>query len=150
MLAFSPGLPVGFSLGPTVLSALIGVGGVWAAFEAHRSLLGSRGAIIAGFALAIGIVGLHFTGMTGVRASAQQVWALDLIVAALLAVAALAIVGFVVLSRGAAHSKLAACALFVGGVVSMHFIAMGALTLVPNPLIAPPADVLIAGVSRSW
>jgi signal transduction histidine kinase len=142
MLAFSPGMPVGFSLGPIVLSALIGVGGAWAAFEAHRTLRGPRGPVIAGSALAMGIVGLHFAGMSGVRAPAQQLWAMDLVVAGLMAVAAFAIVGFVALSRGGARNTLAACGLFVGGVVSLHFIGMGALTLMPNPLIAPPADVL--------
>jgi signal transduction histidine kinase len=142
MLAFNPGIAVGFSLAPTVLSALIGVAGAWAGFEAHRTLRGAGGPIIAGLALAVGIAGLHFVGMAGVRAAAQQLWAVDLIVASVLTVAALAIVGFVMLSRSVAGSKLAACALFVGGVVSLHFMAMGALTLTPNPLMSQPSDVL--------
>jgi signal transduction histidine kinase len=56
-------------------------------------------------------------------------------------VSALAVVGFAMLARGGG-GKIAACALFVGSVVSLHFTAMGALTLVPDPRLAPPASVL--------
>jgi NO-binding membrane sensor protein with MHYT domain len=60
MLAFGPAMTLGFALAPTLLSVVIGVGGAWAAFEAHSTLKGPHGAIVAGATLAAGIVGLHF------------------------------------------------------------------------------------------
>jgi signal transduction histidine kinase len=133
MLAFNPGMPVGFAVAPTFFSALIGVAGAWAAFEAHRGVKGSPGAIVAGFALAAGMVGLHFVGMAGVTAGVRLIWDWTLVAASLLAVAAFSIVGFVALSRALPRRfAFGGYGLFVAGVVSLHFIAMGALTLAPD------------------
>jgi len=143
MLAFDPGLPIGFSLPVTLLSAAAGVACSWSAFEAHRSLAGPLSWLLAAFLLALGIVGVHFVGMMGVEAAARQAWHFDLVIASLLLVMAFAALGFAALSRATTNARrLVVSAFFVAGVVSLHFTAMGALTLVPDPRVAPPANVL--------
>jgi signal transduction histidine kinase len=143
MLAFNPGLPVGFSLPVTLLSAVFGVGGVWASFELRRILSGNIGAISAGGLLAVSVVGLHFIGMAGVEAPAQKVWAADLVIASVLLAAAFAISGFVTLQQATTlRLRAVACGLFVCVVISLHFTAMGALSFVPDPRLPEPAGVL--------
>jgi PAS domain S-box-containing protein len=58
-------------------------------------------------------------------------------------VAAFAVAGFTVLAhRDDLRGRLLAGGLFVAGVVSLHFTAMGALTLQADPRVAPPVGVL--------
>jgi PAS domain S-box-containing protein len=139
MVAYDPGQAVGFDFSLTIASAIIGVVGAWAAFATFTRWRGSRGRIAAGLLLGAAVVGLHYVGMAGVQAAAHEVWAFDLVVASWLFSAAFAILGITVLALASDwRGKTAAGALMVLGVVSLHFTAMGALTLVPDPTIPAP------------
>jgi PAS domain S-box-containing protein len=143
MVAYDPGQAIGFDGFLTLASAAIGVFGAWAAFVIFTHWRGNRGRIAAGLLLGAAVVGLHYVGMAGVQASAREIWAFDLVVASWLFSAAFAILGMTVLSRATSwRGKTAAGALMVLGVVSLHFTAMGALTLAPDPTLAPPAHAI--------
>jgi len=143
MVAYDPGQAVGFDLLLTIASAIIGVVGAWAAFATFTRWRGKWGRISAGFVLGAAVVGLHYVGMAGVQAAAREVWAFDLVAASWLFSAAFAILGMTVLAHAADwRGKTAAGALMVLGVVSLHFTAMGALTLVPDPTLASPTDTI--------
>jgi PAS domain S-box-containing protein len=139
MVAYDPGLAVGFDFFLTIASAIIGVVGAWAAFATFAHWRGNRGRIAAGLLLGGAVVGLHYVGMAGVQAAAHKVWAIDLVAASWLFSAAFAILGITVLAHASDwRGKTAAGALLVLGVVTLHFTAMGALTLVPDPTIPAP------------
>jgi len=141
MLGYEPGLPVVYHLGLTLLSAATGVAGAWAAFEVNDRMTNNFGRIASGVLLGGSIVALHYIGMAGVQAEAQQIWAIDLVVPSLLFAVAFAIAAFDVYSRFRMR-YLAAPALLVGAIVSLHFTAMGALTLAPDPTVALPEQAL--------
>ncbi|HYD86051.1 MAG TPA: EAL domain-containing protein [Vitreimonas sp.] len=143
MLGYEPGLPIGYHLGWTVASALIGVMGAWAALEIFDRFEHGVGQIAAGLVLGGSIVALHYVGMAGVQAAASQQWALDLVIPSFLLCA-----GFAV---GALHAYrlaprryriFAGAGLLLLSIVSLHFTAMGALTLAPDPRLAMPSQAL--------
>jgi PAS domain S-box-containing protein len=139
MLAYAPGMPIAFDLLLTLTSAAIGVVGAWAAFEIYESKARHK-LVVSGVVMGLAITGLHYVGMAGMVAAARRAWAADLMAASVLLVCALAIFAFVALAQArSVRGKGAAWALFVGGVVCLHFTAMGALTLTPDPSVAAPA-----------
>ncbi len=87
---------------------------------------------------------MHYVGMMGVAAAAERVWALDLVVASLLFSAGLAVAALHVFAIMPAGFKrgLFAAGLLVVAIVSLHFTAMGALTLLPDPTLPGPKNVL--------
>jgi signal transduction histidine kinase len=143
MVAYDPGQAIGFDFLLTIASAVIGVVGAWSAFAIFTRWRGKWGRVSAGFTLGAAVVGLHYVGMAGVQAAAREIWALDLVAASWLFSAAFAILGMTVLAYAADwRAKTGAGALMVLGVVSLHFTAMGALTLAPDPTIPPPAHTI--------
>ena len=70
MLAYRPGLPVGYDLGLTALWAAVAV-----AFAAGGFVLARRGygasALVGGAVVGLGIAAMHYTGMAAVEAQAR-------------------------------------------------------------------------------
>jgi NO-binding membrane sensor protein with MHYT domain/nitrogen-specific signal transduction histidine kinase len=139
-LAFKPGLPIAYDFTLTALSMLIAV------------LLTSLGMIVAlyyelpavgGFIIGGAVAAMHYTGMAALRVPADMDWnprfvLLSVAVGGLGASAALW-----VLCRGTAwRYRLWATGLLVLAICGLHFIAMAAIVLVPNPLIAIPQNVV--------
>jgi len=139
MLAYDPSVAIGFDPGLTIASALIGVFGAWAAFEAYCRFKGCAATIAAGVMIGASIAALHYVGMSSVVAAARQVWALDLVAASCLFVCAFAVFGLGLLRDAQTDArKMIACATLILGVVSLHFTGMGALTLIPDGLVMAP------------
>lgn len=137
MLAYDPGLPVGYNAFVTAASAAIGIGGAYAAFVLFSVFRGAIGVLVSALVLASAITGLHYIGMAGIEAAATQSWAGDLVAASficcwLFAAASL----FVHRIEDWAPGRIIAPALLVLSIVSLHFTGMGALTLTPDPRIA--------------
>jgi diguanylate cyclase len=143
MLGYMPGIPVGFDIGLTLLSAGFCVAGAWAAFEVLDRFQTTGGRIVTGVLLGLSIGVMHFTGMASVEAAAREVWAMDLIAASWLMCAAFAIVAIQAFVFAPARLRLfAAAGALVLAIVSLHFTAMGALTLEPDPTLVTPTDNL--------
>lgn len=143
MLGYNAGLPVGYDLSWTLLSATVGIVGAWAAFDVYYRFGSAWARVVAGLLLGGSIVGLHYLGMAGVVAAARQTWAVDLVVASYFLSAAFAIAAFqsfyVLPGR---YRLLASAGLLVLGIVSLHFTAMGAVTFVADPRLAMPSHAL--------
>ena len=153
MLAFRPGLPMSFDVTLTVLSIIIAL-----AFSGVGFVVASRlgRPTIGGAVLGIGVAAMHFVGMAAVRAAAHLQWDWSYVVASVIwgvvfCAAALAI-------RVPSESRLrliAAPLALMLGICGLHFTAMTAVILVPDPLISIPASAIepqilaysIAGVS---
>lgn len=143
MLGYDPGLPVGYDLGLTLLSAGACVAGAWGALTLYDRVPGARGQIGGGALLGLAIIVMHYIGMASVQASARQVWALDLVVASWLLSAAFSILALWAFTHAPARLRLCiAAACLAVAIVSLHFTGMGALTLVFDPRVAGPAHAL--------
>jgi signal transduction histidine kinase len=134
-LAYSPGLPVAFDLGWTMMS--LAVAGALTAAGLSSAVNGN--ATLSGAALGVAVCAMHYSGMHALRVPADIAWDLPLVAASLLVAAGFGAAAMRVLLRPAnSHSQLAGTGLFVLAICGLHFTAMAALTLEPNPLLPLP------------
>jgi PAS domain S-box-containing protein len=143
-LAFEPSFPVAYQAGLTALSLVTAVALTWpgmlVAVRWRKPLIG--GGIIG---LAIGA--MHYTGMAALRVPATPRWNPLLVVASLAIGIAAAGAATAIASRGSAwRHRLSATALLVAAILGVHFTAMSALALVPDPWVAMPAKVIPAAL----
>ena len=147
MLSYSPGLPVGYDLGLTVLSIVVAMVvaalGFAAAVSSARPERHSLGGALAGS----GISAMHYTGMAAVRVPAVVGYDPWLVVLSLIFGIALAALA---LRTALAHDSLRwrslGALLLTAGICAMHFTGMGALELTPSPLVPlPDAAVMSPG-----
>jgi PAS domain S-box-containing protein len=145
MLAYDPGLPMGFNLALTLISAVIGVAGGWAAFALAATKADALRCTMAGAVFALGIAGLHYIGMAGIEMAAARSWDFTLVAASFLICWPLSALAFWLSSRrGHVAATLAAPLVLAVAVGALHFAGMGALTLTPMPG-ADPAGGLDRG-----
>ncbi|HEX2761765.1 MAG TPA: response regulator [Rhizomicrobium sp.] len=152
MLAFRPGVPVGYDISLTVYSALIAIVLCTAAFAIART---RAGAIGGGVTLGLAISLMHYTGMIALRGPMMMLWDSAYVTASVLAgiMGGIATLGMM---RAARDMKglAATTGLFVLAICAMHFTAMAAVSfqLVPTAdsgvEIAPQGmTVMVAMVS---
>ncbi|WP_309088037.1 ATP-binding protein [Phenylobacterium sp.] len=146
MLAYQPHLPVGYDPVGTAASLAISVGGMLLGFGLPV-LARNRAGQLAGGAVTGATVGaMHYTGILAMRAQAQMVWEPVYLTASIVLGVVLAMLAF-----GARGRLRGPRALFVPAVIlvlaicSLHFTGMTALTLAPDPTLAPPAEAMGRG-----
>ncbi|GLK75461.1 diguanylate cyclase [Methylopila jiangsuensis] len=143
MLAYEAGLPVRYDLPITVLSLLLCVVIILVGF---RIAIDGERTAIGGLIVGAGISVMHFTGMMAIEVQARESWDIALIAASLgfsLALSAVALP--VILSRTEIKAQLLGPLLLVLGVGLLHFTAMAAMRLTPDPTL----DVVEAGRAAS-
>ena len=139
-LAYRPAVFVGYDIGLTVASLGVVMIAAWLGLiVALRLGLWEVG----GFIIGAGVGGMHFVGMAAMRVPADFQWDIAYVLASLAIGGVFAAGAMRVLSKGGSwrHRSVAAL-LFVLGICGLHFTAMGAVSLVPNPLMAMPDQVL--------
>lgn len=143
MLAYSPGGTKGYDLLPTVGSLLLAI---LLTGLSCRVAVGARlpyARPLGGALVGLSIAAMHYLGMAALEVAGALAWELRLVLASLLL-----------------GSGFGACALQVGlgprswarvlggallltlAICSLHFTAMAAVTIHPDPTIVPPAAVL--------
>ncbi len=143
MLAFSPGLPLGYNVILTTLSLLVaiamtGLGTNLAITSEHPNADLAGGAIIGA-----GIAAMHFTGMAAFEVEGRMGRDPVHVIAAILTgilLSALAV--RVALARGGATNRIAASALLTLAICAHHFIAMSAASVTPDPSIVVSAGTI--------
>jgi len=133
MLAFNAGLPIGYNYWLTALSIVISIGGIRIAFSAHRHQRAVGGAI-AGLTVA----GMHFTGMAAMQVQAIRHWDPAIAGASIAAGVIFAAAGFHILTKPTWTRGAGALVLLVLAICAMHFTAMSAFILIPDPTIPQP------------
>jgi signal transduction histidine kinase/CheY-like chemotaxis protein len=150
MLAYAPHVRTGYDLFGTAWSLVTAMvfataGFTVASISPHRALKAAGGAVVGA-----GIGAMHFIGMWAFRPQGVVLWDRNYVVASLLigvafgALALLAIGRKPTLRRGV----LASLTLTVA-ICGMHFTAMAAATIVPNPTVVPPMEVAARPVLAS-
>ena len=132
MLAYQSAVPVTYDLALTLLSIVVAVAVTFLGFRlalAGRSLCGGA---LAGAAVAA----MHFIGMSAVTGPIRADWNVEYVLASIVAGIAFGAAAFHV-ALGAGNSwnrKLGATALYVGGIVGLHFTAMTAVSFAFDPI----------------
>jgi diguanylate cyclase len=133
MLAYDPGLALGYDIGRTVLSLIAatlvtGAGLAYAIYGATRLSPATGGAIVGG-----GVAAMHYLGMSAVVMPGTIAWSVDLVVASILLGMAFGAAALVVATRGdGVRPVLAGAALMALAILSHHFTAMGAVTVIAD------------------
>ena len=140
MLAFQPGLPVGYDTVLTVISALIAILVSGAGFAV--AIAGKKPAL-GGAMVGAAVSAMHYTGIAALNVPADKIWSLGHVGASIaigvcLGAGALHIAGRI----PARQARWAGAALLTLAICGMHFTAMAALNFAPNPGIAIPEQTV--------
>jgi diguanylate cyclase (GGDEF)-like protein len=133
MLAFQPDLAIGYEVTQTFLSIAIAWAGALVAFWLFtREPRDPRKTLLAGLLLGSAIGAMHFIGISAMRFQGQIALDPRYVIAALilgLGLASQALLSVRALSRSPA--RVMAAVWLVAAIVTLHFTAMAALTIVP-------------------
>jgi diguanylate cyclase (GGDEF)-like protein len=134
MLAYEGSMPMRFDPALTALSVAIAIIAFWAAFLAagrHFSILRCHAA---GVLAALGVSAMHFTGMQAIIAPAVIRVDIQAVIVAFLLLAGCFVAAFMLFGRLRDPARIAFPTLFaVLGVVILHYTAMSATILAPDP-----------------
>ncbi len=149
MLAYEPGVPVAYDIPLTALSLLVATGLMSVAIAVTISGSGVRNTLVGGAIVGLAVGLMHFIGMRALQVPGEIAWSFDLVAVALLLGCGFGMAAMEAVRRpGIAMTLLAAVALCIA-IVSLHFTAMGAVEIVPNParsvtpLSASPSELAL-------
>jgi NO-binding membrane sensor protein with MHYT domain len=135
MLAFDPDLGAGYNAALTIVSLLIailvtGIG----LFIALSNAGGRLAPVTGGAVVGAGIAAMHYTGMAALDVPARLAWSPGLVIASILLGIFWASVALYIACHPTIKGRsFIATVLFTIAIVSMHFTAMGAVQLLPDP-----------------
>jgi diguanylate cyclase (GGDEF)-like protein/PAS domain S-box-containing protein len=153
MLAFTPGIPSGYNITLTILSLVAAILLTGAGLGVAMNPNWRHGPWIGGAIVAGGIAAMHYTGMAAFEVAGIILWDPILVATSIILGAA---VGAVALPVGLHSSqekwKIGGGVLLTLAICSHHFTAMGAVSIIPDPLIevspsAVPGGWLAVGVA---
>ena len=134
MLAYDPGTGAGYSIRVTVLSLVFAVlvtgVGLGVALSSPRKSFAAIGGVIVG----LGVAAMHYTGMLALELPARVEWSPGIVLASIVFGSVFGALALLVASlRDSARRAILATVLLTLAIVSHHFTAMGAVTLIPDP-----------------
>jgi signal transduction histidine kinase len=139
LLAFQPGLRIGYDAGWALLAAAVGIvcSGLAFAFVVRRHVVLGGAAIGAATAL------MNYAVMAALRLPAHQHWnadcvALSFVIGMGFGTTALRLWG----KRSDWRGQFAAALLLTGGVLATHFVGMAGLSLTPDPSLPVPSEMI--------
>jgi signal transduction histidine kinase/ActR/RegA family two-component response regulator len=146
MLAYLPEMPTGYAVATTALSLVMAIVGAGAGFAVPVLQPGRAGALAGGALTGLAVAAMHFMGIDAMRASAQFNWDPVYVVAAVVVGMAGGAAAFEARRRltGRAGWVVPAVILLLA-IVGLHFTAMTALKLVPDPTLAIPEEMIGRG-----
>src|SRR5882724_1530839 len=150
MLAYDPGAGAGYNIPVTLISlvfavAISAVGLSIALLNDRRSTIAMGGAVVG-----IGVAAMHYTGMMALELPARIVWSPGIVLASVVFGSVFGAMALVVATRrDDRRHTMAATALLTVAIVSHHFTAMGAVTLVPDPTLVTD-ELTIAPAALSF
>ena len=134
ILAYEPGLPIGFELSLTALSlaaaaAVTAAGLAIAVYGNSGWAAAAGGAVVGG-----GIACMHYIGMSSLQVPGRLTWSLDLVSASIVLGMLLGMAALVIAYRQrGARGLIGGTVLLTLAIVSHHFTAMGAVEILPDP-----------------
>ncbi|WP_051330271.1 bifunctional diguanylate cyclase/phosphodiesterase [Niveispirillum irakense] len=135
MLAYDPGIPVGYQLPLTLGSLGVAMLSTSAALALAAYIQGRLGAMAGAIIFGAGVSSMHFMGMNAIEFSGRISWDTGLVAASLIFSILFALPAFYLLSISNRRSStiFVASLMLALSIVSLHFTAMGAVTAIPDP-----------------
>jgi diguanylate cyclase (GGDEF)-like protein len=156
MLAYDPGISTGYDPGLTIVSLILAIAITGVGLSIALSNFSRWTGPIAGAVIGGGIAAMHFTGMMALEVPGHISWSVELVLASLFLGVLFGCLAFVVATRndGRMDYWFATFALALA-IVSHHFTAMGAVSVIPDPRIVTNAlslsptslSLVVAGVA---
>jgi diguanylate cyclase (GGDEF)-like protein len=144
MLAYQPDLPVGYDFGLTLLSVaaaiLITGAGWWVALRSTRWSALAGGALLGG-----GIGTMHYIGMSALNMAGWLVWDRGFVLVSIALGIALSAAALAEHRRKPALIPWRPALLFTLAICGLHFTAMAAAGIYPDPQLAVPAEAIGSG-----
>ncbi len=141
MLAFRPGVDIGYEVWTTVLSvvAAVLISGVgWTvALSRHAAAPAAAGAIIG-----VGVATMHYTGMAAVSLAGHIHWDKPFVLASVALGLMLASGALIVHCRTRQSRSWAAGVVLTLAICTLHFTAMAAAVIHPDQQVAVPAELV--------
>jgi diguanylate cyclase (GGDEF)-like protein/PAS domain S-box-containing protein len=143
MLAFAPGLPTGYGPFLTTVSLFVAIMALTLAFAVAGWSLRKNYPKAGGALVGLGISAMHYTGMAGFRTAGVVQWDAGLVTCSVIASIVFGMLA-VHLTRWpqTRRGRYGAAAALVLAICSLHFIAMGAVTILPDPLVGVPSGAV--------
>jgi signal transduction histidine kinase/ActR/RegA family two-component response regulator len=147
MLAYQPQLLIGYDPGVTIASLATAIVGMGLGFALPVLQPGRAVALTGGALTGLSVGAMHFMGIAAMRMQADVDWNAPYVVASLLIGTLGGAAAFEARSRfrGRAGWVVPSVALVLA-IVGLHFTAMTAVRLVPNPALEMPAEVVGRGL----
>ena len=146
MLAFSPGIPSGYNIVLTIFSLIAAIFLTGAGLAVAVMANWRAGAWLGGAMVGGGIAAMHYTGMAAFEIQGRIEWDPTLVVAS---IALGGLIGAVALPAGlrsdALKWKILGAILLTLAICSLHFTAMGAASIIPDPTIEVSPSALPSG-----
>lgn len=133
MLAYEPGIAIAYD--PILTALSLAVAAVMTSLGFGIAVYGPArlGAPIGGSIVGAGVACMHFLGMAALELPGYITWSWGLVTVAIALGVLLGMAAAIVSDRHDGKRSLAAAALLTLAIVSMHFTAMGAVHIVPDP-----------------
>ncbi|WP_337187725.1 MHYT domain-containing protein [Phenylobacterium sp.] len=142
MLAYQPQLPIGYAPVETALSLVMAIVGMGLGFAFPVLQPGRVVAMASGGLTGMAVGAMHFTGVAAMRAQARFEWDVGYVVAAVVIGVVAGAAAFAARSAFKGHARwVAAATLLLLGIVGLHFTAMAAVRLLPDPAMAVPSEL---------
>ena len=142
MLAYQPWLPIGYAPVETALSLAMAIVGMGLGFAFPALQPGRRVAMASGGLTGMAVGAMHFTGVAAMRAQARFEWDVGYVIAAIAIGVLAGAAAFTARTMLRGHVRWAlATVLLLLGIVGLHFTAMAAVRLVPDPTMALPSEL---------
>ena len=136
VLAYNPGVVVGYGIGLTAFSLLVAI--LMTAFGFSVTVIASpssRYAVaLGGGIIGAGVAAMHYLGMAALELPGRMSWHTDLVLASIALGIVFGSAALIVASRrDRIQNTVAAAVLLTLAIVSHHFTAMGAVDIIPDP-----------------
>jgi methyl-accepting chemotaxis protein len=134
MLAYHPGVPIAYDIFLTTLSLVAAAVVTTFGLAVAVLLPGGWGAALGGSIIGAGVACMHYLGMWAVEIPGRVAWDASLVLASIVLGMLFGMAALVVAVRRSGLPPLLAAALLLTlAIVSHHFVAMGAVDIIPDP-----------------
>jgi methyl-accepting chemotaxis protein len=134
MLAYEPAVPVAYDIQFTILSLMVAAVVTGLGIAAAVFFPRGAGPLIGGAIIGIGVACMHYLGMSALELPGHVDWELPYVVASIVIGMLFGMAALAVASWSQSRYAVGSAALLLTlAIVSHHFVAMGAVDIVPDP-----------------
>ncbi|TXM74214.1 EAL domain-containing protein [Methylobacterium sp. WL12] len=147
MLGYDPGVVIGYEPLTTLLSLIVSIAASLCALLIARATRVWWSGIAGGLLFGLGVGGMHFLGIAGMMLPGHLSWDPTLVVAAMSTGCALSAAGLALhTQRTGTRSRIQAATILTFAIAALHFMAMAAVHITPDPSLSTPDLGLARGV----